>query len=554
MHRRGFWITLLATSAASVGLLWLPCGDAAESWCVPLGIPGEWDWNRIPVDEGGTTTLLLGWSLAAIALLVYGVVVWIGATRLSNCSRTETAFWLVALATAGFCWLSLLQESPPEGYRTSKAVQVLYYPSSSGYFFEARYGLDDVSSFLGDYEQRMAEGDVLHVGTHPPGLFLFHRSLIQLCDRFPALTKFVLATQPESADAAGTQIARLTRGTTTRLFAPGRAALWLAALITQAVGVLAVVPLYLLIRRTHQSQASFLAVALWPLVPALAIFLPKSDALYPFIGLMFLYCWLEGCRRRSLLRCALAGLLFWLGMLLSLAILPVGLLALLLSVWETHADTANADGLGATGVSPVPSVLHWRHASGTRKWRQLCISAAIGAVTFLAATFALWVAFDLNLFNVWRWNVVNHSAFYDQFDRSYWKWLLVNPLELSLAIGLPVILLAFAGCRRAIGQSGNWRRGWCSAQLGPCVCCLMTIGLLWLSGKNSGEAARLWLFLMPWLIWLAADMFAGPAESSDLKQPTPVSAVSMGALAVIALQAIVCIATVTRVTGFRGLS
>ena len=164
MHRRGFWITLLATSAASVGLLWLPCGDAAESWCVPLGIPGEWDWNRIPVDEGGTTTLLLGWSLAAIALLVYGVVVWIGATRLSNCSRTETAFWLVALATAGFCWLSLLQESPPEGYRTSKAVQVLYYPSSSGYFFEARYGLDDVSSFLGDYEQRMAEGDVLHVG------------------------------------------------------------------------------------------------------------------------------------------------------------------------------------------------------------------------------------------------------------------------------------------------------------------------------------------------------------------------------------------------------
>jgi hypothetical protein len=237
-------------------------------------------------------------------------------------------------------------------------------------------------------------------------------------------------------------------------------------------------------------------------------------------------------------------------MLLSLAILPIGLLALLLSVWETRAAAAtNEDRSGATGVSPVRSVLHWRHASGTQFWIQFGILAAIGAVAFLAATFALWAAFDVNLFNVWRGNVVNHSAFYDQFDRSHWKWVLVNPLELSLAVGLPVILLAIAGCRRAIGQSGNS----CASRLGPCVCCVMTIGLLWLSGKNSGEAARLWLFLMPWLIWLAADMFAWPVEVGDGKQTAAASDVSMAALAVIALQAIVCVATVTRVTGFGGL-
>ena len=27
--------------------------------------------------------------------------------------------------------------------------------------------------------------------------------------------------------------------------------------------------------------------------------------------------------------------------------------------------------------------------------------------------------------------------------------------------------------------------------------------LLWLTGKNMGEAARLWIFLMPWIIWSA---------------------------------------------------
>ena len=32
---------------------------------------------------------------------------------------------------------------------------------------------------------------------------------------------------------------------------------------------------------------------------------------------------------------------------------------------------------------------------------------------------------------------------------------------------------------------------------------LLTWSLLWLTGKNMGEAARLWIFLMPWMIWSA---------------------------------------------------
>ena len=492
MSSRRTWIALFAATAGSIGFLWLPCGSSEDVSCIPLGVPGEWIWNRIPVDDGEVALLLLGWLLAAVAFLAYGTVIWLGTHRINRCSRGESIAWLAGLVVVGFFWLSVLQESPPEGYRTSKAVRVLYYEGSSGYFTVARDDISNVPSFLSGYEARMSAGDVLHVGTHPPGLFLFHRGLINLCDRYPSLVKLTVASQPESVTAALSLIA-----SQTPLLVQDRAALWMAALITQAVGVLAIVPLYLLLRRTFSRPVSWLAASLWPLVPGLAVFLPKSDALYPLIGLMFLYCWLEGCRRRSFVLCAVAGLLFWLGMFLSLALLPVGVLGLLLCVWEARF---------AEGADAVPN-----------RWKSLCNSTVWAAVPFLAATAILWAVYNINLFNVWRWNVINHAAFYDNFPRTHWKWLLVNPWELALATGLPIIFLAIAGARRSIQlaihsqASGQWR------QLGPCCCCLLTLGLLWLSGKNSGEAARLWLFLIPWLIWLSADGFndSRPVNSED---------------------------------------
>jgi hypothetical protein len=260
----------------------------------------------------------------------------------------------------------------------------------------------------------------------------------------------------------------------------------------------------------------------------LAIFLPKSDALYPLIGLAFLYCWLEGCRRRSFVLCAGAGLLFWLGMFLSLALLPVGLLGLLLCVWEVRF---------ADGVEAAPN-----------RWKSLGAATAWAAVPFLAATAILWAVYNVNLPNVWRWNVINHAAFYDSFPRTYWKWLLVNPLELSLAAGLPIIFLAVVGARRSIQSAVHSPGGQQWLRLGPCCCCLITLGLLWLSGKNSGEAARLWLFLIPWLIWLSADCF------DDSQSADGTSAATLGMkrrLVVVGLQALVCIATVTRVSGFH---
>ncbi|MCH7748070.1 MAG: hypothetical protein IH939_08230 [Acidobacteria bacterium] len=447
MSSRRTWIALFAAAGGSIGLLWLPCESPRDVWCVPLGVPGEWTWNRIPVDDGEVLHLLLGWLLAAVAFLAYGTVIWLGTHRINCCSRREAVAWLAGLVLVGFFWLSVLQESPPDGYRTSKAAHVLYYPGSSGYFTVARYAISDVPSFLSGYEARMSAGDVLHVGTHPPGLFLFHRGLTQLCHRYPSLAEATVASQPESVATALSLIARQTQHSQTPLLARDRAALWMAALVTQAVGALAIVPLYLLLRRTYSRPVSWMAASLWPLVPGLAIFLPKSDALYPLIGLAFLYCWLEGCRKRSFLLCAAAGLLFWLGMFLSLALLPVGYATVLcLAGAGAVVVVTGLAGQPPGVITPMHSHLWWLlFCPGLLSLfysRALCADPGRRVGTWLRSWTAVVVVGSLSDL------LSNFGTFRGWSDLS-------GPFWLGAIGGLVLALLGYLTLRRSLGTEST---------------------------------------------------------------------------------------------------
>ena len=93
---------------------------------------------------------------------------------------------LALLCAAGFAWLWSVQESPARReFQMAKSAWVLYYPGPEGYFEQARDVMRDVPSYLSTYEVRMAAGDVLHLGTHPPGLMLFHRACLELCAASP---------------------------------------------------------------------------------------------------------------------------------------------------------------------------------------------------------------------------------------------------------------------------------------------------------------------------------------------------------------------------------
>lgn len=495
-------LVALCGGIIQVLLVWLPV--------VPLGVPGEWVWWRIPYAGGNAALLLLGSLIATPIAAGYLVLCRLGDPGPGAESAWRRGLWLLALVLAGFAWLWVVQEAGPRDYdRLGRAPVVLFYPGFSGYFTEARRA-EDLPAYLAAYESLMARGDVLHLGTHPPGLIVGQRLLLDLFEANPGLTRLTLALRPESVRAATEVIvaSQSVGGSGGRAGGPPTAAeqaeLWAAAVLVQFAAAAAVVPLYYLAARSTSAAAGWRTACLWPLVPAVAVFQPKADALLPLIGLSTLALW-HRPGPPGPFRAAVAGTAFWLGMTVSLAMLPVAALAGLLAAQHAFGE--------------APSVRRNMVAATFR-------SAAAAAGAFLALTLLVWLAFDLNLFAVWSWNYRNHATFYAQYDRTYWRWLLVNPLELALGVGLPMAIAAGASLRlRPAGTP--------SAALAV----LGVIALLWLSGKNSGEAARLWLFLMPWLLWAAAPIWTGQSGRSRWS-------------IVLLLQTVVGFATAVRVSGF----
>ncbi len=442
-------------------------------WCslIPLGVPDEWTWTRSPLADDFWFSLIpvVGWAT------VVGAVVWIGSRRIERCTRWERTAWLGGLFIASFGLLSGFQEAAPPEFRFAKVAWVLYYPGSSGYFTEARQ-VQNTHEFLAHYELELRKGDVLHQGTHPPGLVVGYRGLMWLCGQSHWLRQFLLAIQPEDLKEAFRIIAASSARSSNPLTESDRCVLWLAALLMQACAAATVLPLYFLLRLHADRITSWQLVSFWPVVPAVSVFLPKSDVCFPFVGCLVLALWLHGLRKGSPALAFAAGCLFWLGMTLSLALLPVACLCALLTAWYVR------------GCSPED---RWPHAV-----RRLALGVMAAGTGFVALTLIVGLWTRCNLVAVWAWNYHNHAGFYTQFPRTYWKWLLVNPLELCFAAGLPLIILAATSLPDVIK---NPRR----AASGPLWMSLTTWALLWLTGKNMGEAARLWIFLMPWIIWPA---------------------------------------------------
>jgi methylthioxylose transferase len=502
-------------TAISLAALWLTD--------IPLGISGEWTWERIRFDDG--LSFFLGIVQAAIFGGLLLLVAWSGNRRIEDAPQWEVVAWLVAMMAIAFAWLLAVQETPSEGHRLNKAPWVLYYAGSSGYFDHARHEISSVDEFLAGYEDLMSEGDVLHQGTHPPGLFLFYRAIINAVDKFPALSEFAHWTMTQSATDGFASLEDNTRGTTKFITKNDQAVIWLAFLLTQASSVLVIVPMYFLIRTTSNRVAAWKTISFWPFVPAVAIFLPKSDVLFTGLSMTLVCVWSLAARRNSIWLGSLAGLVGFTGLFCSLAFLPIGLIAfavpVLISLFMHNVDD-----------EPNQSAHFGSRLLQAFKKQQLAIAGGAGCLIAALCVLGFW---EVNLFNVWRMNYANHAGFYDQFSRTTWKWMLVNPIEFAFALGLPIFILAIGSIPAVLRQRKER-----VAELAFIVSTFGVWMLLWISGKNSGEAARLWVPLMPLFVACLSTALSQHNSSSDRAW-----------LTVLSLQALVALLTISRISGFH---
>lgn len=435
--------------ALSVLLLWRIDG--------PLGIVGEWTWNRSPHLPN-----LSQWFLPLLASFAYAGAL-IGGLRLLE--RFAGQFWceaglLVALLPAGALWQAVAVDLPISPAGIERWPFALAHPATSGYFSHARQ-MQDVHAFIKGYDAWIADQDSFHIGTHPPGLFLVSRVVLEWFKDRPDATRTVLAWTP-----ARFQIGLVEAQQQFRLTPAERAGLVALAGLTMLAGLSTLIPIYGLLRLYAAAQSAWLGAGLWPLSPGLMLFLPLSDCLYPVLAatVIFLLGW--SLRVRLAFPAVLAGGLLCTGLMLTLAFLGLVPLAL---------------GLIA---------LVERGEKRVGMMRRCVTLAAFVAGAALIVEWA-WHAHALNLPIVWSINLDKHAGFYTLWPRSYWPWVVINLLEFVVVCG-PTIAAAAVGSWLT-HPTWPWRDD-LAALSATWLAALLALDL---SGRNLGEVGRLWLFLTP---------------------------------------------------------
>lgn len=485
----------LATIAITAGVLLIPA--------VPLGVPGEWTWSRHALPETLGEFLDRFVIPCGVAALLILFARWID-RRIDQIGRCALSVSIVVLAAGFFCWLWAARQAAPSPHRELRPLWILYDRFATGYFHEACFETHSQQELLAGYESRVAAGDVLHEGTHPPGLFLISWWAIQATRSSALVQRLGELGQSD----VSTNLFRTLEGSAAmnRPLTPEElAALGLLALLSSGLTAVTVIPVFLLTWHVSDRRTAWRAACLCVTLPALAVFAPRSDVVYAFSASLLLTLILLAFDARSAVvsvwLAALAGVVGFLCLAVSLAHLPVIVAGGVYAARRGWWGQLSARRLATAGVIMVCAVL-------------LCVAA-----TALAA--------DCNLLTVWRWNLRNHAAFYSTSPRTWWLWLMVNPIELAFAAGLPLAAVALAQLLRVARQSTNLlapRPHGTPAQRDVLTIALAgTWCLLWLSGKNMGEAARLWCFLTPWCAVLAAIGLSGRHDMSAAATGEPQS-------------------------------
>jgi len=499
---------------AQLAILW------GTDWT--LGVTGEWEWPRVEFTGEYVGSLLL---VMLVSAAYTGIVIMTG-RWVRNERRLPLA--ITILSTAGAAWLFLTLWSLPGVAGLGRAPFILYYPGPSGYYTQASE-IDSVSKYLAGYQEKISDETVsenhLHLGTHPPGLTLMNKVLIDLNDALPALNQIAQATQPAAVQRTFSEIQMNELRHGREVPESHFAAIWWMTVLTLVLGCATVCPLFLLIKRTVSPIAAWWAVAFWPMVPALAIFFPKSDMLYPFFAVLMQWLWLKSLDRESWVHGIFTGIVAFFALNLTLAFAPVGLMMALQAAFRIWNRSRSKPSTELDGNSASQS------GSGIGLIFKPIIASGL---TLLALIGLVWFFSGMNLFGVWAQNLLNHASFYDHYTRSYVPWLLVNPIELAMSVGGPLAVCAIAGGLIALFNK---------REHGDLLIALSIWMLLWVSGKNLGEAARLWILLMPIALW---------ASSLTIQRLLEKSHSSSKSLIVLwVLHISTAVFTIIRVTGFH---
>lgn len=305
---------------------------------------------------------------------------------------------------------------------------------------------------LTQYEELLASGELgpFPHATRPPGQLLVLMGL----DRLAA---WLDPTAPEP----GLRLARL--------------AAWVFPLLSYLV----LIPLFYLCRRYLDEAAAWIPVLLYLVVPSTALItLHLDQCLFPLVAWGTAGLYARALQRGQGLAALGAGMCFCLSLFLSF-------------------------GLAAMGGVLLALHLQAARTQGQSRWPV----AAAAAAGFLALALFFQGVLGCDLLTRYGRAMAAHQ----HFKVADWGWgqvlycALLNLVEFGVWCGPPLVLLCGAQLREVWLRR---REGCWHAEAGWALALVLTLGGLALVGRTAGETARLWLFLLPLPLVVAAQFLA----------------------------------------------
>ena len=334
---------------------------------------------------------------------------------------------------------------------------------TSGYFTTA-ISTPNLNGLLAQYPSAMPELPI-HAQSHPPGPIVlqwlgwrFFQALPALADAIAMPLRMLQCHNPGLMALDNSQIASASVG-----------------MLIPLIGALAVWPIFAFGRKVACPKAGAIAAALFPVMPLFAMWPAQWDQVYPLLLFAGLYLAHTGLESRSLRRIFLAGVPLSIATFFSVGnavlIVIVGLYGLVWSVKECRLTLKSA---GAESALP-------------------------SAIVFALGCASIWIAYGL-LYGVNPLDVIStgsHLAFESTTgNRSYLLWLLWDPIDFAIFLGVPIVVLTFINL---VKPRHLPRRLWALT-----IATFGTFVLLDLSGIVRGEVGRLWMYFGPLFVLIVA--------------------------------------------------
>lgn len=406
------------------------------------------------------------WRIALLAL-VLGIYL-LGAWLLAKQKPALTVIWAVAGSVS--LTLLVLFATGQQG------ISDLFTRSASNLTTGWHYAAVEVDDFGGlnetlsrwpefitQYRERAS-----HVSTSPPGTVLLYHQAMVLLERFPALSS-ALAGPLRPVQCHNLLLVEYTDAEL--------ASTWLG-ILSPLWGALAAFPLYWLGKRAYGAGTARTAVIWWALVPSMLMFTPEPSTVYPVLSLAMLALLFKGLEENKPVLMVLSGVVMSAALFVKLVFLPLlfmaGLLALGFYVMNRRSN----------GYS-----WHWPVSAG------LWFGAGLISVWLV-----YYLAYQVTPLEIYQTNLANHL----DLERPYFPWLFLHVYDFSIFTGLPMMIFAAASAwyaGKALKQTRSLQAGYLLT-----LAIAVTLFLMDITGTSRGETGRLWLFMAPLFLLMAASI------------------------------------------------